>query len=186
MIYVTYDDAGELTGFYIQDMQPEHADNHFSLNGIPEFSSQWCNYRMNLERNGLELREVLAGPSLSDLQTQLSTNIDAVVAAVYNRWTRFDQEYVARETAARAFAAAGYEGECSVWVTSFAEPAGLSAQVAADRIIAQADALRGALEQLGVQRMRKYEIQAAVTAQAARAAHDSIVGEVTVIEAGLQ
>lgn len=122
---------------------------------------------------------------LIDLARRLAADTDARIAAIYNRWTRFDQEYVAREAAARAFAAAGYEGDCSVWVTSFAEPAGLPLQAAADIIISQADALRGALEQLGALRMRKYEITRALTAPAAQAAYDSIINQAAAIEAVL-
>lgn len=77
-------------------------------------------------------------------------------------------------------------GDAERWLlTSFAEPAGLTMQVAADRIIVQADALRTALEQLGALRMRKYEITRAPSAPAAQAAYDSIISQAAAIEAVL-
>lgn len=51
--YVTYDDAGNLTGSYLQVLHPDHADCH-----IPVEESQrlaWVNYRANEARDGLEL-----------------------------------------------------------------------------------------------------------------------------------
>ncbi len=50
--YVTYDDAGNLTGSYLQVLHPDHADCH-----IPVEESQrlaWVNYRANESRDGLE------------------------------------------------------------------------------------------------------------------------------------
>lgn len=123
---------------------------------------------------------------LENLKRALTENIDGKVAEVYARWLRFEAEYVARETAAREFAAAGYEGECSGWVSSFALPAGVSLQVAADRIISQADMLRGALEELGALRMLKYRILTATDSVVAQAAYDDILAQVGAIAAGLQ
>lgn len=122
----------------------------------------------------------------ADLARHLAAETDARIAAIYNRWMRFEAEYVARESAARAFAAAGYEGDCSMWVSSFATPAGLSPQAAADRIISQANNLRGALEQLGALRMQKYLILQAADAVAAQAAYGAIIAQADAIEAGLQ
>ena len=117
---------------------------------------------------------------------ELAEQVDARIASIYGRWTRFGQEYEAREAAARAYATAGYKGECSVWVTAFAEPAGLTLRTAADLIIVQADNLRIALEALGALRMRKYEIARAPDGLAAEAAHAAIMAQASTIEGGLQ
>jgi hypothetical protein len=119
------------------------------------------------------------------LRQRLMAAVDDRIAAIYARWTRFETEYTARETAARAFAAVEYEGEASVWVSSFAMAAGLANAAAADLIIEQADGLHAALELLGALRMRKYEIAGAEDVVRAQAAHDDIVAQANAIEAGL-
>lgn len=111
--------------------------------------------------------------------------LDSAFGAIYSRFTRFETEYIQRETAARAFKAAGYTGDAGSWVTAFAMNAGLTSHVAADLIIQQADQLRGALELLAAQRMRKYGITAAADAAAAQALHDDIIAQASVIAAGL-
>ncbi|MEZ2310885.1 hypothetical protein AB6809_29995 [Paraburkholderia sp. RCC_158] len=125
-----------------------------------------------------------SGP-LEETIRALSEKVDARVANVYAAWTRFQQEYLMREQAAAAYKAAGYAGDVSPWISSFATPAKLSNQDAADRILAQADGLNGALEQIGAQRMRKYEIQGALTAQAAQAVYEDILIQIDKIAATL-
>jgi hypothetical protein len=123
---------------------------------------------------------------LANTKSRLTNAIDDLIASVYARWTRFESEYVTREGAARAFVAAGYTGDPGLWITSFAEPAGLEVAAAANLIVGQADQLRAAQEQLGALRMQKYTIHSATTADAAQAAHDVIVNEVKDVVAGLQ
>ena len=54
--YVTYDEAGNLTGYYIQEVQPAHADNYIQLVGYPpEFYTVMFDYRANAARDGIEL-----------------------------------------------------------------------------------------------------------------------------------
>lgn len=124
------------------------------------------------------------GP-LDETISLLSDKVDTRVAAIYANWTRFEQEYRLREQAAAAYKAAGYTGDVSVWISGFASAAKLSTQDAADKILAQADGLNGALEGLGVQRMRKYEIQAALTAQAAQAVYEDVLIQINKIAATL-
>ena len=88
----------------------------------------------------------------------LAQNIDAAVASVYAQHTRFEVEYLEREKQALAYKAAGYKGDVPVQVAAFATPAGKTPREAADIIIAQSEQLHGALSQLGVLRMRKYEV----------------------------
>lgn len=122
---------------------------------------------------------------LPALRARLVANVDDHIAAITTRWTRFETEYVEREAAARAFAAAGYVGDPGIWVTGFAVPAGLSNTAAANLIISQADGLRTALELLGAQRMAKYNIVSAGTAATAQAAHDAIIAQANIIAAAL-
>lgn len=108
----------------------------------------------------------------------LAQNIDSAVAAVYAQYTRFEVEYLEREKQALAYKAAGYTGDVPVQVAAFATPANKTGEQAADIIIAQATALRGALSQLGVLRMRKYEVLQAATPAAAQALAEQITAAV--------
>jgi hypothetical protein len=153
-----------------------------------EVRQNWIIYSANGARDGVML-SMPPQPVVRDLtavKDGLSSNVDAIVAAIYGRWLRFEAEYIEREAAARAFAAAGYEGEPGVWVMSFADPAGLSPAVAADRIIEQADKLRQALQDLGAQRMAKYRIQSAPDEAAAQGEYAAIIAAVDGIAAGLE
>lgn len=53
MIYVTYDQDGNLTGFFIQELRAEHAECHIELQGEPVPS--WTSYQANAERTGIEV-----------------------------------------------------------------------------------------------------------------------------------
>ena len=116
----------------------------------------------------------------------LAQNIDSAVAAVYaQQYTRFEVEYLEREKQALAYKAAGYTGEMPQQVAAFATPANKTGKQAADIIIAQATALRGALAQLGVLRMRKYEVLQAADVEEAQSTADSIIAAVQQIGAAL-
>lgn len=125
--------------------------------------------------NGGVVPAVLSLAELAALRQQLVTTVDDRIAEILARWLRFEAGYVAREAAARAFVAAEYLGDPGIWVTGFAEPAGLTNAAAANLIITQADGLRGALEQLEAARMLKYRILAANSAATAYAEYDSII-----------
>lgn len=114
-------------------------------------------------------------PDIASLHADAAKMIDDAAALVYGRFTRFDQEYVAREEQALAYRAAGYAGEVPRQVAAFAAPAGLPAQQAADTILSQAAMLRGAIEQLGELRMRKYEVYAAATVAEKLATRDAVL-----------
>lgn len=124
-------------------------------------------------------------PTLNEVKAGLMAGVDAYISDIYSRFTRFETEYVQREAAARAFKAGGYQGDAGVWVMSFATNAGMTATVAADLIISQADGMRAALQALGALRMGKYGISAAATAEAAQAVHDSIIGQAAAIASAL-
>jgi hypothetical protein len=123
--------------------------------------------------------------SLADVIQQLSNDIDSQVASIYSGWTRFQQEYLLRQAAAQSFKDANYVGDPGVWVTAFADAAGLSNRVATDSILGQATLLNDALEALGAQRMRKYEILKAADKTAAQSSHDDIVSHIKTIAAAL-
>lgn len=124
-------------------------------------------------------------PNLPAASGSMIVDVDNHISGIYSRFTRFDQEYVAREAAARAFKASNYSGDPGVWVTAFATNAGLNNQVATDLIISQADALRGALQVLGAQRMRKYAIAGAHDLASAQAVYTDILAQADAIAAQL-
>lgn len=183
--YVIYDEGGALVGGYCQPVHPDHEANHIVVTA--EQREGWTGLVANEARDGVEPAPPAAPPTidLNALRQRLAEKVDTTIAAIYSKWFRFEAEYVAREAAARAFAAGGYSGDPGIWVTGFSVPAGLPANQAADVIISQADSLRAALEDLGALRMRKYEIMATATPGAAQAAHDSIVSEAAAIAANL-
>lgn len=125
------------------------------------------------------------GPTLADTKKVLVESVDSKVSAIYNKYIRFRDEYEKREAAARAFVAANYIGDAGPWVMGFATPAGKTPTQAADTIVAQADALRAALELLGGLRMRKYEIAFATDSTTAQTIYDNIIAEVEFIAEGL-
>lgn len=115
--------------------------------------------------------------------SDLKSKIDAKAASIYARWTRFEAEYRERETAAAAFAAAGYNGDPGIWVESFADSAGVSYQAAAQTIIAQAAGLRNVLAQIAALRMRKYELNSLVGQSAVDRANEIMADMDTVAAA---
>lgn len=96
---------------------------------------------------------------LATLRQKLSDDIDNKAADISTYWTRFINEYQEREAAALAFKQADYQGEPSVYITSFSSVAGLDNQAAVELILKQAAELRVLQEQLAIQRMRKYELK---------------------------
>ena len=89
---------------------------------------------------------------------QLAALIDQKVNLIYQGWNRFISEYQAKEAAALAYKAASYQGEISVWISSYADAAGIGPREAAERILLQAESLRAAQVKVGQLRMRKFEM----------------------------
>ena len=119
------------------------------------------------------------------MASQLSSNIDDRVAAIYTNWARFDTEHKTREAAALAFKEAGYEGDAGIWVRSYAVPAGLTDAEAADRIIGQAEAQRAATARLAEVRMRKLELSALVD-QVRYDRYEAIMAEISDVESSVE
>lgn len=112
------------------------------------------------------------------LEQQRATLIEAVdnrASAIYSHWTRFASEYQARLQAAEAYRDAGYTGEVSKYIASFADPAGLDYKTATNLIFIQAQGLQKLQDELAAQRMRKYEIKNAITVEQMQAAYDDIL-----------
>lgn len=113
---------------------------------------------------------------LADNRTRLIDNIDSHTAKIYSTWTRFESEYRERQTAAEAYKAANYQGECSRYITDFAKRAGLNNQAATDLILVQAAGLEKLQVELANQRMRKYELKAPnLTLEQLQSIYDDII-----------
>lgn len=113
---------------------------------------------------------------LAETQNQLIANIDSHAAAIYSTWTRFESEYRERQAAAEAYKSANYEGECSRYITDFAQRAGLDNTTATNLILTQTAGLEKLLVELANQRMRKYELkQPNITLEQLQSIHDDII-----------
>ena len=113
---------------------------------------------------------------LTDKRNSLTSQIDNHAAKIYSTWTRFESEYRERQAAAEAFKAANYEGECSRYITDFAQRARLDNKTATNLILTQAAGLEKLQMELANQRMRKYEFQAPnLTLEQLQSIHDDII-----------
>ena len=113
---------------------------------------------------------------LTETQTRLIANIDEHAAKIYSTWTRFESEYRERQAAAEAFKAANYEGECSRYISGFAQRARLDNKTATNLILTQAAGLEKLQMELANQRMRKYELKAPnLTLEQLQSIHDDII-----------
>ena len=124
---------------------------------------------------------VVVVPKPAPTRAELCASIDVAVAAIYARFGRFEAEYTLREQQAKAYKAADYKGDVPVQVAAFATPAGKTPREAADIIIAQSEQLRGALSQLGVLRMRKFEVMQAADVDKAQSVADEVLAAIAAI-----
>ena len=129
----------------------------------------------NMVTKSFELSKEKQTALLIDAQTRLIANIDEHAAKIYSTWTRFESEYRERQAAAEAFKAANYEGECSRYISDFAQRARLDNKTAANLILTQAAGLEKLQVELANQRMRKYELKAHnLTLEQLQSIHDDI------------
>ena len=90
--------------------------------------------------------------------------INDLVDEAYRHVTRFWPEYQLREQQAVEYKAGGYKGELPTQIAAFAAPTGKGGKEATDIILAQAAKLRVTMGQLGILRMRKFELKTLKTA----------------------
>lgn len=109
-------------------------------------------------------------------QALLIDNIDVHAASIYRTWTRFESEYRERQAAAEAFKNANYQGDCSRYISDFAQRARLDNKTATNMILTQAAGLEKLQVELANQRMRKYELKAPnLTLEKLQSIHDDII-----------
>ena len=113
---------------------------------------------------------------------KLMDGIDDHAAKIDSTWTRFESEYRERQAAAEAFKTANYEGECSRYITDFAQRAGLDNKTATNLILTQAAGLEKLQVELANQRMRKYELkQPNLTLEQTQAIYDDIINQMNLL-----
>ncbi|EFA27808.1 conserved hypothetical protein, partial [Haemophilus influenzae HK1212] len=131
---------------------------------------------LNLDTLSWEVLAEKQTALLADTQTRLIANIDEHAAKIYSTWTRFESEYRERQAVAEAFKAANYEGECSRYITDFAQRARLDNKTATNLILTQAAGLEKLQVELANQRMRKYELKAPnLTLEQLQSIYDDII-----------
>ena len=131
---------------------------------------------LNLDTLAWEISAEKQTALLAETQTRLIANIDEHAAKIYSTWTRFESEYRERQAAAEAFKSANYEGECSRYISDFAQRAGLDNKTATNLILTQAAGLEKLQVELANQRMRKYELKAPnLTLEQLQSIYDDII-----------
>ena len=118
---------------------------------------------------------IMPQSELEAIRLRTRNTIDSHIAEIYSNLKQFSIAHVEREKAARAFKAAGYQGDASVWVTKFAENTKITAIAATDIIIAKADAQAKVIESLDALRMDKQLITDSSTAAQAREKRDEVI-----------
>ena len=157
------------------DVWSENGNLHYS-GRRPSDNHKWDNENKEwVKMTKAETQEKLTA-LLADTQTRFIANIDEHAAKIYSTWTRFESEYRERQTAAEAFKAANYEGECSRYISDFAQRARLDNKTATNLILTQAAGLEKLQMELANQRMRKYELKAPnLTLEQLQSIHDDII-----------
>lgn len=113
---------------------------------------------------------------LAEKCNNLIEQIDSHAATIYSTWTRFESEHRERQTAAEAYKSANYQGDCSRYITDFAQRAGLDNKTATNLILTQAAGLEKLQIELANQRMRKYELKAPnLTLEQMQSIYDDII-----------
>ena len=133
-------------------------------------------HELNLDTLSWEISAEKQTALLAETQTRLIANIDEHAAKIYSTWTRFESEYRERQAAAEGFKSANYEGECSRYISDFAQRARLDNKTATNLILTQAAGLEKLQVELANQRMRKYELKAPnLTLEQLQSIHDDII-----------
>lgn len=107
--------------------------------------------------------------------------IDSAVAAIYGKFNPFVREYALREKQAKEFIAANYESDVPPQIQAVAEPTGMTPKEAADSVIADAQKLDAALDELGKLRMQKLAVDNLTALEDVNAHRDSILQQIATV-----
>ena len=146
--------AGQSGG---QVIMPDKDGKPVLTSKAPSHLHQWDGKEWTLDK-------AAASQLLAEAIDQGTDAINNLVDEAYRHVTRFGPEYQLREQQAIEYKAAGYKGELPTQIAAFAAPTGKGGKEATDIILAQAAKLRVTMEQLGILRMRKFELKTLKTA----------------------
>ena len=177
--------------------KPLPLDTAFEHDGI-QYPSNWLRLSSAEEKAALGITEVAQQPRPDDrfhyvtdngdgtwtaipkplepIAKQFMAQLDDHIAAIYERFQRFQNEYEKRESAALA-----YQADPTIApdasIQAYADGVGVTYDAAVQTVINQANSLRSAIESLGVIRMKKYGIGNSATAEEAQALCQSLTAQ---------
>lgn len=134
-----------------------------------------------LTEDGWVVDEARQLQALQTAKQAAKDDIDAAVAAIYGKFNPFVREYALREKQAKEFIAANYEGDVPPQIQAVVEPTGMTAKEAADSVIADAQKLDTALDELGKLRMQKLVVDNLTTLEDVSAHRDSILQQIATV-----
>ncbi|MEY8872758.1 hypothetical protein [uncultured Haemophilus sp.] len=133
-------------------------------------------HELNLDTLKWEISPEKQTVLLTEKRNRLIEQIDSHAATIYSTWTRFESEYRERQAAAEAYKSVNYEGDCSRYISDFAQRARLDNKTATNLILTQAAGLEKLQVELANQRMRKYELKAPnLTLEQLQSIYDDII-----------
>lgn len=200
MDYVTYDQAGALTGAFSQDLHADHASAYIEVS--EDVRRNWVAYHAvqtqvevgRDENDDPIMADVwvleLAPPVVTPLATlvaafvlKVDVDVDRIYAqAIGNRTT----EYTLAEADAQAYKDAGYTGDVQASVQAWATAKGTTATWAADDILTTATNWRAAQASIRAARLlRKEQARVAADADALAVIEATWAGFVAAIRAAL-
>jgi len=134
-----------------------------------------------LTEDGWIIDEARQLQALQAAKQEAKDAIDSAVAAIYGKFNPFVREYALREKQAKEFIAANYESDVPPQIQAVAEPTGMTPKEAADSVIADAQKLDTALDELGKLRMQKLAVDKLTTLEDVNAHRDSILQQIATV-----
>lgn len=112
-------------------------------------------------------------------------DVNEAVMVVYRTYTPMNMEYLEREAQAKAWEAKGFEGDVPPQILAFSNPARVNPVEACQLILLQAKEFRAALDYMSIIRMRKHEVDNAVSIKDARDIEVNLMNQVAYVVANL-
>lgn len=134
-----------------------------------------------LTAEGWIVDEALQMEALKTCKQAAKDGIDKAVAAIYDRFNPFVREYALREKQAKEFITANYEGDVPPQIQAVVAPTGMTPKQAADSILADAQKLETALEELSKLRMQKLAVDNMSNINDINAHRDSVLQQIATV-----
>lgn len=101
--------------------------------------------------------------SLAQTKQEVIASIDAAAAEIYDLKNAFAKAYSIKESQAAAYQAANYTGTVPAQIQSYADDAGITAQQAADNVLASAAQMHQLIDHVEAARLKKIQVANATT-----------------------